>query len=94
MASEPEEYLAVLKAAYDYEPQPDAEEELAITENQLLLLLERTDEEYVSLSPASPRRPYPDTTSASWWKVKVKTESQDEDGASGLVPSAYVEPVS
>lgn len=47
MASEPEEYLAVLKAAYDYEPQPDADEELAIRENQLLLLLERTDEEYV-----------------------------------------------
>ena len=51
MASEPEEYLAVLKAAYDYEPQPDAEDELAVKENQLLLLLERTDEEYVALSP-------------------------------------------
>lgn len=50
MASEPEEYLAVLKAAYDYEPQEDAEEELAIKENQLLFLLERTDEEYVTPS--------------------------------------------
>ena len=58
MASETEDYLAVLKAAYDYEPQPDAEDELAIKENQLLLLLERTDEEYVALSPRiSPPRP-------------------------------------
>ena len=59
MASEPEEYLAVLKAAYDYEPQPDAEEELAIKENQLLLLLERTDEEYVTLSPRISPPPAP-----------------------------------
>jgi len=43
--AEPETYLAVLKAVYDYEPQPNAEEELAIKEGQLLLLLERTDEE-------------------------------------------------
>jgi hypothetical protein len=41
--SEHEEYLAVLKASYDYEPQ--SEDELAITENQLVLLLERTDDE-------------------------------------------------
>ncbi|EMD40860.1 hypothetical protein CERSUDRAFT_44023 [Gelatoporia subvermispora B] len=72
MAAEPEAYLAVLKASYDYEPQPDAEEELAIKENQLLFLLERTDDD--------------------WWKVKVKTDSQDEEGASGLIPAAYVEP--
>jgi hypothetical protein len=38
-------YLAVLKAAYDYEPQGD--DEIAIKENQLVFLLERTDEEYV-----------------------------------------------
>ena len=47
MASEPEEYLAVLKAAYDYEPQADAEDEIPVKENQLLLLVERTDEECV-----------------------------------------------
>lgn len=45
MADGPEEYLAVLKASYDYEPQSD--EEIAIKENQLLFLLERTDEECV-----------------------------------------------
>lgn len=45
MTAEQEPYLAVLKASYDYEPQPDAEDELAIKENQLLFLLERTDEE-------------------------------------------------
>jgi hypothetical protein len=46
-------YLAVLKAAYDYEPQSD--DEIAIKENALLFLLEKTDEECVravSLSPA------------------------------------------
>ncbi|CCM04044.1 uncharacterized protein FIBRA_06203 [Fibroporia radiculosa] len=65
-------YLAVLKASYDYDPQPDAEEELAVKEGQILLLLERVDDD--------------------WWKVKVKLESQDEDGPFGLVPAAYVEP--
>lgn len=30
---------------------------------------------------------------SSWWKVKFKPESQDEDGPSGLVPMAYVEEV-
>ncbi|EKM59126.1 uncharacterized protein PHACADRAFT_191439 [Phanerochaete carnosa HHB-10118-sp] len=72
MSSDPEDYLAVLKAAYDYEPQADAEDELAVKENQLLFLLERTDDE--------------------WWKVKVKADMQDEDGPSGLIPAAYVEP--
>lgn len=43
MAEELEQYLAVLKASYDYEPQ--SEEEIAIKEDQLLFLLERTDEE-------------------------------------------------
>ncbi|KAG2156026.1 hypothetical protein DEU56DRAFT_723571 [Suillus clintonianus] len=42
--SEHEEYLAVLKASYDYEPQ--SEDELAITENQIVLLLERTDDDW------------------------------------------------
>lgn len=40
-----ESYLAVLKASYDYEPQPDSEDELAVKEGQILLLLERTDDE-------------------------------------------------
>ena len=41
--SPPERYLAVLKAAYSYEPQ--SEDEIAITEDQILLLVEKTDEE-------------------------------------------------
>jgi actin cytoskeleton-regulatory complex protein SLA1 len=43
MATEPEEYLAVLKASYDYTPQ--SEDEIAMEENQLLFLLQRVDEE-------------------------------------------------
>lgn len=43
--AEDEKYLAVLKASYDYDPQPDAEDELAIKEDQLLFLLEKVDEE-------------------------------------------------
>ncbi|OAX41347.1 hypothetical protein K503DRAFT_512190 [Rhizopogon vinicolor AM-OR11-026] len=42
--TEHEEYLAVLKASYDYDPQ--SEEELAITENQIVFLLERTDDDW------------------------------------------------
>ena len=45
MPDDPETYLAVLKAAYDYEPQPDADEEIAIKENQVLFLVERVDDE-------------------------------------------------
>jgi hypothetical protein len=45
MAEESDEYLAVLKASYNYEPQSD--EEIAIKEDQLLFLLQKTDEEYV-----------------------------------------------
>ena len=45
MAAEPSNYLAVLKASYDYEPQDDAPDEIGIKENQLLFLLERTDSE-------------------------------------------------
>lgn len=41
----PTSYLAVLKASYDYEPQ--SEDEIAIKEDQILLLIERTDDEYV-----------------------------------------------
>jgi hypothetical protein len=47
MAEDADEYLAVLKASYDYEPQSD--EEIAIKEDQLLFLLHKTDEEYVWL---------------------------------------------
>lgn len=43
--AEGDDYLAVLKAAYDYEPQ--STDEIAIKEDQILLLLERTDDEYV-----------------------------------------------
>jgi hypothetical protein len=45
MAPESEDYLAVLKASYDYEPQ--SEDEIAIKENQILFLKERVDEESV-----------------------------------------------
>lgn len=41
----PTHYLAVLKASYDYEPQ--SEDEIAVKEDQLLYLIERTDDEYV-----------------------------------------------
>ncbi|KZV68150.1 hypothetical protein PENSPDRAFT_653484 [Peniophora sp. CONT] len=68
--AETEEYLAVLKASYDYEPQ--SEDEVKIAEDQILFLLERVDDD--------------------WWKVKVKGASPDEEGPSGLVPAAYVEP--
>lgn len=47
MASEEQQdhYLAILKASYDYDPEPDSHEELAIKENQLLFLLDRVDDE-------------------------------------------------
>ncbi len=51
MAVEQDTYLAVLKASYDYDPAADAEDEIAIKENQLLFLLERTDEECDRLVP-------------------------------------------
>ena len=41
--AETEQYLAVLKASYDHEPQ--SEDEVKIQEDQILLLLERTDDE-------------------------------------------------
>ncbi|KAH9483050.1 Actin cytoskeleton-regulatory complex protein SLA1 [Psilocybe cubensis] len=70
MASEePESYLAILKASYDYTPQSD--DEIAIKEDQLLLLVEKVDDE--------------------WWKVKIKSSSQESDSPVGLVPAAYVE---
>ena len=45
MSAEAGEYLAVLKASYDYAPQSG--DEIEIKEDQLLLLIERNDEEYV-----------------------------------------------
>ncbi|KAG6817462.1 hypothetical protein H0H87_008630 [Tephrocybe sp. NHM501043] len=44
MSDEHEEYLAVLKASYDYQPQ--SEDEIAITEDQILFLKERVDEDW------------------------------------------------
>jgi hypothetical protein len=44
---DPETYLAILKASYNYEPQ--SEDEIAIKEDQLLFLIERVDEESVVL---------------------------------------------
>ena len=44
---DPKMYLAILKASYNYEPQ--SEDEIAIIEDQLLLLIERVDEELVVL---------------------------------------------
>ncbi|KAJ3571426.1 hypothetical protein NP233_g3768 [Leucocoprinus birnbaumii] len=41
---DPEHYLAVLKASYDYEPQ--SSDEIAIKEDQLLFLVERTDDDW------------------------------------------------
>ncbi|CAE6449426.1 unnamed protein product [Rhizoctonia solani] len=64
-------YGSVLVALYDYTPPAGAEDEIAIKEDQVLLLLDSSDDE--------------------WWKVKVKTNSQEDNGDSGLVPKAYVE---
>ena len=45
------QYLAVLKAAYDYTP--DSEDEIELKEDQLLFLIERTDDEYVLCAAAT-----------------------------------------
>jgi actin cytoskeleton-regulatory complex protein SLA1 len=45
MDTEREEYLAILKATYDFTPQSD--DEIALQEDQLLFLLQRVDDEYV-----------------------------------------------
>ncbi|KAI0296115.1 SH3 domain-containing protein [Multifurca ochricompacta] len=44
MSDEQEEYIAVLKASYDYSPQSD--DEIPIKEDQLLLLIEKTDDDW------------------------------------------------
>ncbi|KAG7096990.1 hypothetical protein E1B28_004385 [Marasmius oreades] len=41
-----EEYLAVLKASYDYTPEEDAEDEVEVKEGQILFLLQRVDEDW------------------------------------------------
>ena len=38
-------YLGVLKALYDYSA--DSEDEISVKEDQILFLIERTDDEYV-----------------------------------------------
>lgn len=43
-----EKYHAVLKASYDYAPQSD--DEIAIEADQLLLLLEKVDDEWVTFN--------------------------------------------
>ena len=43
-----EQYIAVLKASYDYVPQ--STDEIEIKEDQLLLLFEKTDDECVLIS--------------------------------------------
>ena len=50
MSDAPEEYIAVLKASFDYSPQ--SEDEIEIKEDQLLLLIEKTDDECVPLCPS------------------------------------------
>ncbi|KAJ7180015.1 hypothetical protein C8R43DRAFT_971374 [Mycena crocata] len=42
----PTHYLAVLKASYDYEPDPGAEDEIPIKEDQILFLKERVDQDW------------------------------------------------
>ena len=53
----PPDYLAVLAASYDYEAQ--SEDEISITEGQLLLLLEKVDDEYVASAHTRHRSPVP-----------------------------------
>ncbi|EJD00905.1 uncharacterized protein FOMMEDRAFT_141675 [Fomitiporia mediterranea MF3/22] len=48
MASQ-SQYLAVLRAAYDYTP--DSAEEIAIKEDQILFLIERTDDDWWKVKP-------------------------------------------
>lgn len=43
MAPTSSDYLAVLKASFDYDPQ--SEDEIAIKEDQLLLLIQKVDDE-------------------------------------------------
>ncbi|KAJ8086575.1 cytoskeletal protein binding protein [Marasmius tenuissimus] len=45
-SQDPEEYLAILKASYDYTPDKGSDDEVAIKEDQILFLLERTDDDW------------------------------------------------
>jgi len=45
MSTDPEVYFAILKASYAYSPQ--SEDEIEIFEDQILLLIEKMDEECV-----------------------------------------------
>src|SRR5258708_22529341 len=84
----PGQYLAILKASYDYTPQSD--DEIAIKLDQQLLLVERVDEEFVILF-ALWNLPW--LISSSWWKVKVTGNDEAAENQIGLVPAAYVEQV-
>ena len=55
MSDDQEEYVAVLKASFDYTPQ--SEDEIEIKEDQLLLLIEKADDECV---PSHPSQCVPD----------------------------------
>jgi hypothetical protein len=67
MATDPDPYLAVLKASYDYEPQSD--DEIAIKEDQLLFLIERVDDECV------PRTHYSHTSNSPLTLVGGRSRS-------------------
>ena len=75
MPDDSETYLAVLRAVYDYEPQPDAEDEIAIKEDQVLLLIERVDDE-LSLRPTPSSYVFHLTSNRSLQLVEGQTETR------------------
>lgn len=75
MPDDSETYLAVLRAVYDYEPQPDAEDEIAIKEDQVLLLIERVDDE-LSLRPTPPSYVFHLTPNRSLQLVEGQAETR------------------
>jgi hypothetical protein len=86
-SDEHEEYVPVLKSSYDYVPRSKDEIEIKEDHDQLLLLVEKTDDECVHLLCSSGTS----LTFRSWWKVKPIGVS---DVQCSLVPSAYVDSVS
>ncbi|KAJ7276371.1 hypothetical protein B0H12DRAFT_1085017 [Mycena haematopus] len=100
-------YLAVLKASYDYEPDPGADEEITIKENQLLFLKERVDADWwkVKVKGESQEEETPEGLVPAAYVEPVllvfDTEEEwllvqtDEDGGkAGFVPANYVEATS
>ena len=67
-------FLGIYRALYDYAPQ--SAEELAVSESDLLFVLER---------------PSSTSEDDGWWKCKKKAASDDDDEPEGLVPNNYVE---